>query len=680
MLPQANAINRYAPGKDLLQVAAHELGHSLGLSHSREPKALMAPIYLGFKPNLVLHSDDIAGIQMLYGMSDMERPDVPDTCAGEVDAITITKDSKTYAFKGNYFWELTSTDMADPYPQLIREVWGDLPGDLDAALYGKNKKTYFFKIQEKCRIQHQDLYMVFVDLTKAFDSLNRPLLWEVLKRFGCPSRFLAVLMSLHDGAMVRVLGGGEKSDPFPVRTGVRQGCVISPVIFNLHRAPTKVHQESILELQFADDAAVVGCTTEGLQRNLNVLDNTYTRAGLSINTGKTEVLNQSATQAAPTDFLIKDTTLKNVPSFTYLGSTLSVNCDITDEVQRRISLASASFGRLASRVFLNRNLTVTTKVSVYRAVCLSILLYASESWTLCRRHIRILEQFHTRCLQRILGLKWWHKVPHTEIRRRANIEPLETILRHGSRQLRWVGHTIRMPPNRLPRQVFYGSSLEGKDSYHRKAEARREKRHQPGQPQGEYVCDVCGRVLAARIGLISHQRTHGDQYWSYTNTQVDHGYPRPISRWWRNLPNDIDAAFFWSGNGKPYFTKDDQYYRYRSDGTGHGMDRGYPRDLAKWRGVPADGVDAAVQWLNGRTYFFKGSQYWRFNDRNLSVDPGYPRSTAQYWFGCMMQMEETPKLPCELQANSGVNVRVVRSVVLHSLLPVLAAKLFKLLF
>lgn len=54
-------------GTELQTVAAHEFGHSLGLGHSREPGALMAPFYKGFDPEMTLHQDDINGIQSLYG-------------------------------------------------------------------------------------------------------------------------------------------------------------------------------------------------------------------------------------------------------------------------------------------------------------------------------------------------------------------------------------------------------------------------------------------------------------------------------------------------------------------------------------------------------------------------------------------------------------------------------------
>ena len=88
-------------------------------------------------------------------------------------------------------------------------------------------------LQEKSREQHQNLYLAFIDLTKAFDTVNRPLLWGILSKFGCPPQFLAVLREFHDGMTARVVVGGHESDPFSVNVGVKQGCVLAPVIFNL---------------------------------------------------------------------------------------------------------------------------------------------------------------------------------------------------------------------------------------------------------------------------------------------------------------------------------------------------------------------------------------------------------------------------------------------------------------
>lgn len=89
------------------------------------------------------------------------------------------------------------------------------------------------QLQEKCREQHQNMFMAFVDLSKAFDTVQRELLWDILLRFGCPDKFVNILRQFHDGMTARVTIGGQESEPFPVRTGVRQGCVLAPVLFNI---------------------------------------------------------------------------------------------------------------------------------------------------------------------------------------------------------------------------------------------------------------------------------------------------------------------------------------------------------------------------------------------------------------------------------------------------------------
>lgn len=173
-----------------------------------------------------------------------------------------------------------------------------------------------------------------------------------------------------------------------------------------------------------------------------------------------------------------------------------------------------------------------------------------------RRHLKKLEAFHTNCLQCILGLKWWHRVPHNEIRRRTQLDPLEIILTH--RQLRWLGHTIRMPAERLPHKVLYGELAEGRrnpggprkrfkdqlktslkkcgiesnaiehaaadrriwrnicqegletftSTYNDRAERRRHQRHAAQRADGIFPCAACGRVCNSRIGLHSHQRVY----------------------------------------------------------------------------------------------------------------------------------------------------------------------------
>lgn len=145
----------------MFQVAAHEFGHSLGLSHSDVRSALMAPFYRGYEPVFRLDSDDIDGIQALYGKKTTKNPatprpktpesggdgkDDPILCdKPDFDTIFNTADGSTYLFKGDKYWKVMEDRVANGYPKSIKTGWPGLPRDIDAAFTYKNGKTYFFK-------------------------------------------------------------------------------------------------------------------------------------------------------------------------------------------------------------------------------------------------------------------------------------------------------------------------------------------------------------------------------------------------------------------------------------------------------------------------------------------------------------------------------------------------------
>ena len=105
--------------------------------------------------------------------------------------------------------------------------------------------------------------------------------------------------------------------------------------------------------------------------------------GLVINASKIEILYQwyDPPLEVP-DIELDGVILKTTNEFVYLGGVLSSDCQVDSEVNRRICKASAAFPRIRQRVISNHNLRVTTKVSVYRAVCLSVLLYGAETTTI----------------------------------------------------------------------------------------------------------------------------------------------------------------------------------------------------------------------------------------------------------------------------------------------------------
>ncbi|VDL92433.1 unnamed protein product [Schistocephalus solidus] len=89
------------------------------------------------------------------------------------------------------------------------------------------------QLQEKCQEIRTHLYTTFVDLTKAFDTVNHDELWKVIQKFCCPERFMHMVRQLHDGMTARVTDNGTVSEAFAVTNGVKQGCVLAPTLFSL---------------------------------------------------------------------------------------------------------------------------------------------------------------------------------------------------------------------------------------------------------------------------------------------------------------------------------------------------------------------------------------------------------------------------------------------------------------
>jgi len=450
------------------------------------------------------------------------------------------------------------------------------------------------QLQEKCQEQYQDLITTFVDLTKAFDTVSRNGLWKIMAKFGCPDHFIQIVRQFHDGMMARVFDNGEVSSDFPVTNGVKQGCVLAPTLFSIMfsamltdafsdsdpgvsvkyrtdgklfnqrrlAAVTKVKTTIIRDLLFADDCALNACNAADMQHSMDNFSESCDNFGLTISIKKTEVMFQSSSgeDQPPPKIQVHGNDLNTVDKFTYLGSTLSNVVHIDDEINNRLAKASSAFGRLRSNVWDRRGIRLETKLQVYRAVVITTLLYACETWTIYARHAKKLNHFHMTCLRKIMNIKWQDKIPDTDVLERAKLPSIFTLLQKS--QVRWAGHVSRMSDERLPKQLLYGELSCGKrhvggqkkrfkdslkvslktlgvcsDSWEVLAQNRSEWRSyiNKGAAEAEktrmetkrrkrafrksrtantqttvtdHRCPTCGRYFQARIGLTSHLRTH----------------------------------------------------------------------------------------------------------------------------------------------------------------------------
>ncbi|XP_046978621.1 uncharacterized protein LOC124544203 [Vanessa cardui] len=445
------------------------------------------------------------------------------------------------------------------------------------------------QIQEKCREQQTPLIIAFVDLNKAFDTVSREGLFELLEIVGCPPKLLKLIRSFHEETKGSAVFDGKMSEPFDMRRGVRQGCVLAPTLFgiffslllkvacgdkqqgvHLHtRIDGKLFNIALLKskrnrvdmfadsLLFADDAAFIATSSYELQTMMDKFSHACNLFSMSINAKKTLIFAQGFAEKPV--ILLHGVPLDVVNKFCYLGSTVTSNLSLSADIDIRIGKAATMFGKLRTRVWDNNHLTVRTKILVYQAWILSILLYGAETWTSYAKQEYRLNAFHMRCVRNILGVTWKDRITNKAILTKAQLPSLSALLKQ--RRLRWVGHVHRMDASRLPRKVLLGAVANAKRNvgrpllrfkdcvkrdltsfgiehreweklaedrdrrklriaqgvqlhdtawFEKLATKRAKQQDSDNMPAGAsvalYACSRCGRSCRSRIGLHSHQR------------------------------------------------------------------------------------------------------------------------------------------------------------------------------
>ena len=210
------------------------------------------------------------------------------------------------------------------------------------------------QLQEKCIEQSMPLNTVFIDLTKAFDTVNREALWTVLERIRCPPKLISMIRLFHDDITGQVLSNGNVTEAFKITNGVKQGCVLAPVLFNVFfscmlshatrglkkgvyiwyrldgslfdlrrlTAKTKSKEMLLLEILFADDCALLAHTEYDIQMMMDSFSEASKLFSLTISLNKMEVLHQPAPNTHPPapSITVGDAVLLNVNHYTTVKS------------------------------------------------------------------------------------------------------------------------------------------------------------------------------------------------------------------------------------------------------------------------------------------------------------------------------------------------------------------------
>ena len=304
------------------------------------------------------------------------------------------------------------------------------------------------RLQELGRTtSNTSLEICFIDLAKAYDSVDRVLLWEALARLGDPPRMIKIIRMFHDGMRARAqLDGGDFSAWFNVCQGLRRGCVLSPLLFNIFFAaviivvlqrfvedpliltdlvylddapkgedgrPRKAGalemvRRAVWGMLYGDDAALVSTSPRGLTRLMGVIVVACQEFGLTVLEKKTEAMHLWSHPHTASNALRIEAAgqrYKQTTEFVYLGGAISESADLGIEIKRRIGAAWASVRKYSSKLYDRRNARVSPMIRLFKAEVMEAILYGCATWTMRSQDFSSLRTAHHKLLLRIIGFR-----------------------------------------------------------------------------------------------------------------------------------------------------------------------------------------------------------------------------------------------------------------------------------
>ena len=261
--------------------------------------------------------------------------------------------------------------------------------------------------------------LIFVDFTKAFDSIHRGKMEQILLAYGIPKETVAAITILYRNTRVKVRSPDGDAEYFDIVTGVQQGDKLAPYLFIIcleyvfRTSIDKIRENgfeltkkrsrrypatTITDANYADDIAILANTPNQAETLLHSLERSVAGIGLYVNAHKTEYMCYNQTGDIST---LEGTPLKLVDKFTYLGSSVS---STEKDIDTRLTKAWTAINRLL--IIWKSDLTDKMKRSFFQAAVASILLYGCTTWTLTKRLEKKLDGNYTRMLRAILNKSW----------------------------------------------------------------------------------------------------------------------------------------------------------------------------------------------------------------------------------------------------------------------------------
>ena len=249
-------------------------------------------------------------------------------------------------------------------------------------------------IQRYCHQENRKIFSCFVDFSKAFDTIPRDLLFEKLLKYGINGKFFNNIKTMYTNDNCCIKVGNKLTESFLANQGVKQGCILSPLLFNIFIAdiverfetencrPIKIDESRNLScLLWADDIILLSHSEEGLRNMLSALDSYVNENGMSINTKKTQCMIFNKTgKFIRRSYPMKNGIIETTKSYKYLGFVLTPSGGIISGLKDLRDRAQRAYYKLKHKLGLHFRLYPSTTISLFESLIKPILLYSSDFW------------------------------------------------------------------------------------------------------------------------------------------------------------------------------------------------------------------------------------------------------------------------------------------------------------
>lgn len=238
--------------------------------------------------------------------------------------------------------------------------------------------------------QKKKLYICFVDMQKAFDTIWHTGLLYKLQLNGISGLFYNIIKNMYKHVKLSVRNGYELSPPFASEKGIRQGDILSPYLFNLYMndlpkifdencKPPTLMTRKIPCLLYADDLVILSESKEGLQESLNKLERFCKEWFLTVNTSKSKIIIYQDKKRNKDTFIYNNTEIECVKTYTYLGVNISSDGKFIDAKTRLYKKGLKAYFKL-QQTLANTTTSIKTQMHIFDHTIKPILLYGSEIW------------------------------------------------------------------------------------------------------------------------------------------------------------------------------------------------------------------------------------------------------------------------------------------------------------